>query len=231
MPTVGTPQTGTAVATDTVNLATDVTIAGADRLLIAVVAFNNNGIETVSSVTLDPTGTPLALTFLAQATQSNDSRIELWYRIAPPLGTFDVEAVLDGSLGGTEGLTLAAVNITDVRQITPFGTAVTNVGDTNPLEVTGIVSAVGDLATGFATREGAGTVTLDAGTEIWNFIIGSGGEEARNAGATKPGAASVDFSWTMSANNDWAAIGVSVFAAPIVVTGRVPDLRLLGVGQ
>lgn len=132
---------------------------------------------------------------------------ELWYLIAPSLGTHDVIVTVnyEGTvfIGGATGWTGA-------DQSAPFGTAVTASGTTTPVTVAA-VSAAGEyvLDSAAAYKDSAITATVGAGqTSEWNVTPAAGHV---GVGSYEDGAASVTMSWTLSvAATGWATVAVPI---------------------
>jgi hypothetical protein len=153
----------------------------------------------------------LPLTFLgARNNDDNTTRVELWYRVAPPTGTGNVVVFRTGA----DEIMAGAVTLTGVHQTAPLGSFVsaasTGSGSTNP-SVT-LTSAVGDLVVDAVVAKGSTSLTPAAGQTQHRNADYAG--EYDGAGSTEPGAASVTMSWTKTAAAKWAIGAVSVKPAP-----------------
>ena len=182
------------------------TTSGTDRLMLVGVPIALGSGESVSSVTYN--GDALTFEGAAQG-PGNDSRIEIWSRVAPDTGTHDV--VVNLSSSGHDGASAGVATFTGVDQATPLGTFASDSGSGGSASFN-VSSAVGDLV--------FGVVAVDDGTD-YNLVPGGGqaehwdldSGELNSSGTTEDGAASVSTSWTWSGSDDFAAGGISVKAA------------------
>jgi hypothetical protein len=182
------------------------TTSGTDRLIIVGISFNNDDLQTVSSVTY----AGQALTKIGQAVQSDDARVELWYRVAPTTGTNNV--VVTFSAGLNDGGVIGAMTFTGVNQSTPLGTFASATGDSTSASVN-VSSATGELVLGVISVEGEDADTVTFGplqAEHWN-ITSTPGDDTIAAGDTEAGASTVTISWSISpAADDWAIGAVPI---------------------
>jgi len=145
-----------------------VVITGSNKYLLVAVGFNNDDLQTVSSVTIDPGGgdeTALSVISGSRSTFGpDDGYTELWAVTNPPSGTFTVRAIISAQLRVT-GHTLGAGSwsFSGVDQDTPVGTAATAGADAANLQVT-ITSATNEFAVATGFIEGAPTFTAINGT-------------------------------------------------------------------
>jgi uncharacterized repeat protein (TIGR01451 family) len=94
------------------------TTAGASRILVVGVAMNitNNTAAQVSGITYNS----LPLTFLsAHNDAGNTRRVEIWFRLAPTLGTNTIQVTLNAFGAGTIGATAGGVTFTGADQTDP----------------------------------------------------------------------------------------------------------------
>ncbi|MDX1404915.1 MAG: DUF6701 domain-containing protein, partial [Woeseiaceae bacterium] len=182
------------------------TTSGSERLMVVGVSIALGSGETVSSVTYNGD----ALTFQGSAQgPGNDSRVEIWTRVAPDVGTHDV--VVNLSASSHDGASAGVATFTGVDQTTPLGTFASDSG-TGGSASFNVSSAAGDIV--------FGVVAVDDSTD-YNLVPGSGQaehwdldtDELNASGTTEDGAASVTTSWTWSGSDDFAAGGISIKAA------------------
>ena len=179
--------------------------------MLVGVSINNDGNETVSSVTYN--GTPLALVGLVS--QSDDARVEIWRLVAPTTGTYDVVVTFNDQL--TRSATVGVMTFTGVHQTTPLGDFASASAPTDPGPATvNVSSAANELVFDTVTCESCTSLTVGGGqTQRWNLEEEVG--HIRGAGSTEPGAASVTMSWTLGSADHWA-----IGAVPIKPSGGSP---------
>lgn len=180
--------------------------AGSDRLLLVGVVLE--GDVSVSSVTYGGTG----LTKHAEVEEGNtngDPRVELWYLVAPAVGTADI--VIDQTGGASSSIVGIASNWTGVSPSTPLGTAVTATGTDSPatLDVgsVGASDVVADIVGVFnptsAPAVGGGQTLI--GTDD------PGGTAMGGAMSRESGSGTITMSWTLTPTSlDWAQSGVCI---------------------
>lgn len=176
------------------------TTAGASRYM--VVSVGTNG-QTVSGVTY--AGVAMTLLGTRQETPTGH-RITLFGLVQPGTGTNNVAVTLAGSSPCVAG----SISLTGVAQVNSVGTfASTEAFDTAPAVL--VTADADDLIVGalvWNQTSGSATSTPDASqTFRWKQETGN---FVRGAGSTEPGAASVAFSYTMS-----AATNAAIAAIPI----------------
>ncbi len=181
-----------------------VVAAGDNRLLAVAVMIRAD--EWVSSVTY--LGDPLTLAKVQDGGDSDEQRVELWYLVAPPVGTADV-VVSFASYVNPDGI--AAVNFTGVDQASPIGATEGDNAASGTDATTEITTLNADsLIFGAVSARGGNTNPFGPGTdidELWDDNTGSvtldddglwGGErEAPTAGV-------YTFNATLSNGNNWA---------------------------
>lgn len=209
-----------AVSTATLDITGHIVGTGSSAILLVWVAFNNNGLETVSTVAWDPTGVNEALTFLSGVEQSNDSRLELWYLKNPTPGTLTARITLDGALASTEGLNGIAQTYFGVDlSASTFNSVATDSSAVAPPQPSITFDSTPDelpLACCSVEGDDVTNISVDApGVLILERNDGSGGTEQVGSLATKTsGATSTTINWTLVTGNDWVTIGVALRAAP-----------------
>ncbi|MCP4387785.1 MAG: LamG domain-containing protein, partial [Gammaproteobacteria bacterium] len=178
--------------------------AGSDRLMLVGVSLLNEDLETVTSVTYNGTG----LTFVGQVSQGNDSRVEIWAYVNPPVTTANVVVTFNEQvqLGAIVGI----VTFTGVDQATPYGAFQSNSGDSTTASAT-VSSSNGELVFGvMAAKRQDGGPTVAGGTQQWSLKSQPGNNRTAGAGASFSGAASVNLSWNLVETDDWAVGAISL---------------------
>jgi hypothetical protein len=172
------------------------TVSGTDRLLVVAIS-QGNANSPIASLTYG--GTPLTLLGTESA---GPPRIEMWYLLAPPVGTADVEVTFSGT--PSDGAVIGVMSLTNVNQTTPFGPFVSNAGNgTASVDVT---SAKGELVIDVIAKDNAVAPAVGSGqTERWNNAFSN---SAYGALSTRPGAKTVTMAWWSA--DDWAIGAVSV---------------------
>jgi len=206
----GTVSTGT-TATNTMTISH--TTSGIDRLMIVGVSINNNNEETVLSVKYNGD----ALTPLTAYMDSDDAYAQIWYRVAPDVGTYNVVITFSADL--LEAATGGVITFNGVDQVTPLGPVTGNDGTSLTASVPGVVSDVGELVIDTVAGETCGSLTATSPQiEGWDLHNGS---SDWGGGSTKDGAASVDMSWTLGSSDHWAITAVSIKPATGVTTHTI----------
>ncbi len=174
------------------------TIAGSDRLLLAILS-SGFGADPVTSSTWN--GVALTKVFSQRENSFIGMSAELWSLVAPDTGTHDF--VVNWGSGGVAGL----LSLNGVDQSTPLGTFARAEGNsTAPSTV--VSSASGELVVD-SLAIGAGiTLTVGSGqTQIFQQV-GFGGWIG--AGSYEAGAGSVTMDWASSITDPWAIGAVPV---------------------
>jgi MSHA pilin protein MshD len=195
---------------------TGVNLSGQNAVVVFV-GYNNVGLETVTSVVIDPGGANITIPYLADSnnTQSGneDARIYLFGLVNPPQGTFTVRVNFTDPLGSSAGINVVVYPLSGVDTSAAFRTPGTAENDGSTSSVT-VPSAAGDLVLAGVSGETIDVSTV-ASPAAEDRDIGGGscsGTDCSNNMATahRDGAAtSVNFSWSHD-NDHWATVGVSV---------------------
>jgi len=205
----GTATVATGAAVNSVTFSHTVP-SGSDRLLVVGVSFDNDGLETVTGITYGG----LALTKAGSVNNSDDARAEIWYRVAPTVGTANVVVSLSGTLFSNRGIVVGALNLTGVHQTTPVGTFQSTTGGLNSASLNVTSSVAGDLVVAVYAAEqdsNSGACAQGAGqTEHWDARGGSGSTTALGCGMTANGGATVDISVTTTTTDVWALGAVPI---------------------
>lgn len=170
-----------------------------NRLLVVEISLRAT--ETISSVTFGSQ----SLTFKSAksfGSGSSDPRVELWYLLAPAVGSDTVTVTASSA----SFLHCASIDFANVSQSTPFGTVDLRSG-TGGTPTSTVAGAVGDFVIdiiGVAT----GTITADSSQyPLWSATSDG---SWRGGGSMEPGAASVSMTWALGGANKWALLGVAV---------------------
>ncbi|HKZ55395.1 MAG TPA: DUF2341 domain-containing protein, partial [Anaerolineales bacterium] len=183
--------------------------SGSDRLLLVGVTLRSSS-TTVSSITYNS----LALAQIPSATVlSNDVRTELWYRVNPPSGAYNVVV----TIGATRMMAAGAMTFSGVHQTTTFGTVATNAASSTAPSVN-VSSATDELVVDVVGQRdpGSNTLTVHA-SQLERFQKASTSGSSANVrlgGSTETGAATTTMSWTLSPGDDWGIIAVPLKPAP-----------------
>lgn len=185
------------------------TVSGTDRLLVVEVALNNGAPDkTVSSITY----AGQSLTQLTEAVNTNNNvpRVEVWYLVAPPIGTHNIVVTLDD----INEVAIGAISYTGVDQTMPIDGTVTAQGTSTSVSVS-VSSETNDLVQDVMASRAQGLPSVGANqTELWNVEMGGNGiTNYFGAGSTEPGALSVIMNWTLTESEDWVIIGFNINAA------------------
>ncbi len=180
------------------------TLAGSDRLLLVGVSFGQTQEDFVSSITYN--GDSLIRAGAFDNSDSDRSRVEIWYRVAPDVGT-DLDLDITYSGDSHRGATYGIVSLTGVDQANPFGAFVATEGDSDKPSVT-ISSAVGELVFGVVALHNQDVDFTPGGgqTELWDLHV----DRANGAASLESGSANVVTSWDAGRSDEWVAAGVSI---------------------
>lgn len=187
--------------------------SGSDRMLIVGVSIRKNAVS-VSNITYGGTG---GFTLIGtQIDGGADHRVELWYKLAPDVGTANIEVTLNGPQEVVGG----AVSFFGVDQSAPLG-AFAGAQGTSANPSIDVPSADGEMIIDILSASGdSGAVTVGGGqTERWSGNTGTGDGNEFGSGSTELGASSVTMSWTLTNANKWAIGAVSVKPAAAPSTG------------
>jgi hypothetical protein len=150
----------------------------------------------------------------SQAGQSDDSRVEMWYLLNPPVGTGTVTVNLSG---GSTDVVAGAMSFIGVNQGSPLRSFVSDKDKGSTASVT-VPSGPGEVVVDTLVVYYplldllAGSPAAGGGqTERWKIdtstLLSSG---VAGAGSTEPGAASVTMSWGLGGVQEWGMGAVSL---------------------
>lgn len=178
-----------------------------NRLLVVGISLLNALGQTVTGITYN--GVALTAVPGGQVSNGTGGRAELWFLIAPVVGSNNIVATFSASVAAVGG----AESWVGSDQTAPLGTAVTASGNTSDATVT-VIGAVGQFIQDVVASAAVG-ITVGAGqTEEWN----TGVTGLRGAGSREPGAASVVMDWTSALSALWAIVGVPVLPVSTAAT-------------
>jgi hypothetical protein len=164
--------------------------SGSNRVLVVTTSSMD---ESANSVTFNGQ----ALTLIGRQNDGdNATRISMWYRINPASGSGTIQVNYAGSTGEK---TMGATSWSNVDQVTPVGTFVSQSGSSGTASVT-VTSAADEVVVDAVSAEAAGSITVHPSqTQRWNATVG----DASGGHSSEAGAASVTMSWTMPSSY-WA---------------------------
>ena len=151
-----------------------VQVPASGRVLVAMVAFNNDNYETVSNVRLNNSAATPFTRIGSDAITDDDGNVGIWYLSDPPAGTHTVTANLSAALGtGDDLFTVAVAVLEGVRLTNPHRNDGASIATQTvaPIEEMNVTTQDGDLVLaagfkennieeGFNLRVGGTTVML-----------------------------------------------------------------------
>ncbi len=206
---VDTSSSATCSKTDT--LSWPHTVANRTHRLLLVGVSYVKGKDQVSRVTY---GGAALKRLGVQLASKDDAAAELWYLLAPNVGTAQIVVDMPKDVDVVGG----AMLFTGVDQTTPFGSLRSSSGDkTNSACVT-LASAPNELiANVLAAKGDARSVTVRSGqTTYWDTGTGTGGGDALGTGTTAPGLSSTTLCQSLEKDKPWAMIAVPLKPALVV---------------
>lgn len=196
---IGTPSTGSFVASASALNVSHTNPSGGTLLLVAVGHGNFSAEDEVSGVTFDGQ----TLTSLGGIGDGTWTNIRLWYLLNPHVTTANVVVSVTGAV---QQLAACAVSISgaDVSGTT-FGTPATNAGESATASAS-VTSATGEFVVGAVMSDAEGGIT-PTGTAI--ATVGPVESDTLLGVQSYAGAASVTVQWGQ-ASALWSVIGVSI---------------------
>ncbi|HEY3312026.1 MAG TPA: hypothetical protein VGK00_10335 [Anaerolineales bacterium] len=175
--------------------------SGANRLLIVTIAKRDLG-ANVSGVTYG--GAALALLKADAMGGPDNQRAEMWYLIAPAVGTANIVITLTGA----EYIQAGGLDFTNVNQVSPFGVPVGAHGAAGPASAV-VVSASGEMVVDVVCYRGA-----DAGLGAGQTLTWSATSDGvwKGISSTEPGAVAVAMRWTIPAGG-WAQVAAALHSS------------------
>jgi uncharacterized repeat protein (TIGR01451 family) len=182
---------------------------GLDRILVVgVSSFSAN--KPVQGVTYG--GVPLTF-FGAQdgGGGSNNRRAELWYLIAPAVGTAPIVVTVSGG----SKVVVGAATYFGVDPLAPMSGFYSAQGSGTTASVS-VASGAGELVVDcIATKGAALSITPGASqTELWNEVTRTNGGNVMGGGSYASGASPTVMSWTLESQEYWVIAATSLLPAP-----------------
>jgi len=143
---------------------------------------------------------------------ADNRRIEMWYLLAPPVGTANINLTMENG----SKLVAGAATFYGVDPTTPLGVFASNEGISTLLSVN-VTTAPGELVVDcVATKGRALSVIAAAGqTQIWNDVTRTNGGNIIGAASYRsPTSATETMSWTTQSAEYWAIGAVPLKPAP-----------------
>jgi hypothetical protein len=176
-------------------------LGGSNRLLVVSVA--RRAFVAISSITYG--GVALTKLTSVQAGSGNFPQAELWYLVAPAIGTANVVLTLASS---TDVIAVSAMSMRGVSQSSPFGTPVTsNATSGSPSDT--VTSANREIVLDVLSYVNASLTATANTTQSPYWSISSDGTWRGAGSVVVSGATSVLTSWTVPAGG-YAHIAVSI---------------------
>jgi len=220
----------TGIGTKTVTFA-HTTTATANRLLLVGVSMNITNAPTTGVVTVTYNG--VGLNFVGGHNDAgNTRRVEMWYMLAPPTGTFNVIVSVNITAAATVGIVAGATTFTGVDQTVPLGLFVSGDGANGANSQLDVPSVVNGLVIDTLATGGPQVIAIP-GPQVLQWSVRSGNADppdVHGTGSTRTGAPSVPIAETFSGTSNWAlgAVSINPTAADIGVTTSVASAVFLG---
>jgi hypothetical protein len=188
------------------------TIAADANIALVCVASADYGLNVQQATSVTIGGK--AATHLVGFNQTTDNivRADIWYKLAPPIGSQTVAVTSDAT---TDFTVTGVMTFKGVAQSSTFNTTATAAGTTANVDIAKIASAVGEMGVLCgAYRNEAATVSPDAekpvSVERWERQHATGTSEG-GFGYTEDGAVnSIAMRVNLSVAKNWTVVGVSL---------------------
>jgi hypothetical protein len=178
------------------------TVSGANRLLAVTVTLRN--FTTITSVTYGAQSLTKATDISAGS--GNYPRSEIWYLVAPTIGTNTITV----TAGSSDFIQAGAATFTGVHQTVPLGPAAGNSGLAQTSTTLTTTSANNDVVLDVLGIESIGK-TFPPGTGQTLVFSPTSDANWRNATSIKNSTASTTNStWTISASTNWSQAGIAI---------------------
>jgi len=216
----------TGIGTKTVTF-NHTTTAIANRLLLVGVSMNITNAPTTGVVDVTYNATPLL--FVGAHNDAGDTRrVEMWYMLAPPTGSFNVIVSVNIPVAQTVGIVAGATTFTGVDQTVPLSGFVSADGAAGTFSQLNVPSVVNGMILDTLAIGGAQTITVPGWqTEQWNLNTGgNANRDVTASGSTRAGAPSIPVSETFNAASNWSlgAVSINPSSADLAVTTSVPTV-------
>ena len=195
--------------------------SGNNRILIVGVSIRNGGGQTVTGVTYNGLG----LTLIGSANNAGNVVAYMYYRLAPPTGTYSIIVTLSASAAFVAG----AVSLFNVDPTTPLGTFASATGSGHNLDAAqlSVPSASGEIVVATLAKQYNYAVQPEQSAQQadrWNLSTTNGtSADILGVGTLRGGEATARAYWglTGAPTQQWAIAGVPVkptTAAPPQIT-------------
>lgn len=137
--------------------------------------------------------------------------VYIFQLINPPSGTADVVVTFASNLAGSAVGSVGAMTFSNVDQISPLGSVVTNNGSNNSPSIS-VPGSASQLIYAVLSADNSNINGTGAGqTEQWRI----NGARPRSAGSTKPSSGvSTSMTHTLAGNTGWALVGIPINPFP-----------------
>jgi parallel beta-helix repeat protein len=183
------------------------TTSGSNRLMLVGVSINNDNLETVSSITYNGVALSLVGFVDHQGSGGDDSRVEIWKLVDPPVGTFNLVITFSADL---KRYAVAGVTtFTGVDQTDPLKAFAASYGDSNSPSLS-VPSTSDELVLGVFACETCTSVSFSSpGMERWNTVVGRG--NTIGAGLSVEGTSpEMVLNASLGQGDHWAMGGISI---------------------
>lgn len=215
-PSVATSSQATTDHTPASSLTWSHVSSGTDRLLTVEVSTEQS--RTITGITYN--GVPLTQA-VSKTNTPNNLRVETWYLVAPPVGTYSIII----SMSGSSDISAFAQTSTQVNQSSPIGvTQVSGATSSSPnfslvtsTNYSIIIDALATQSPGISYTAGSGQIINGQ----WTSPIAQGISSSKESGAAPD---TVPMSYTMSASTPWVYCGVEIKGvAPTLSSLEIDD--------
>jgi len=187
------------------------TSAGSDRFMLVGISLWNEDFETVTSVTYSGQ----SLTYVGAQAIDDDSRVEIWKLLNPPVTTSNVQIIFNETVQRNAGA--GVITFTGVDQANPHDAFQGSSADSAQASIT-LASATNNLVFAVAASEQQdAAMSISLGDQRWNYKA-SGNNTLTGAGATIAGSASTTLRWNLNSSEIWSVGAVSINPASGGVT-------------
>jgi len=198
------------------------TVSGSDLMLIVAVTWEYHNDDDVSSVTWKyGEASPEGLVYVGEVHTSDDARVEMWKKVNPSTGTYNIRVVFDATVD--QDCVITAVTFTGVNTSDPHRTfeGTAKQDDDGPASHS-FTTESGELVFAAASVESRTFSNFVGDTEHWN--IQSANSHISSAGGTiLADASSETISWDISKSDHWAIGGISIKPAAAGATTTLGD--------
>jgi hypothetical protein len=196
---------------------------GSDRAIVIGIGLPTT--NTITSVTHDPAGTPVAFQHIATVGDAADRVVSLWYLLGPSTGSHDIDIVFSTNPDAFDAYAVALTGVKQSAQPDHINTN-TNAGTASPLDAS-LTTVADQTWIVSVARENAGVAVTWVGV---SELGGAGGVHfADSNGVVTPAGGKTVSADTVGANMT-AIIAASFAAAPATSTCQGAWM-MLGMGK